>query len=80
MTGVPHAHGRVVHELHQVLVGGGDHHLEPLRRRAPRQGRDDVVGLHVGLADHHEPEVRRASCVSGTCRRRSSGIGGRWAL
>ena len=33
------------HELDQVLVAGGNHHLPAALHRLPRQGADDVVGL-----------------------------------
>ena len=56
--GVEHRHP-AAHQLHQVLVAGDDGHAPAGRRRAPRIGRDQVVGLEAGEFDRRQPERAR---------------------
>ena len=70
----------VADQLHQVLVGGDDHHLAALVADLAGVGGDEVVGLVAGQLHAGHAERLVASRTSPNCGIRSSGGGGRWAL
>ena len=56
--GVQHDHA-LAHQLHEVLVAGGDGHAVAPRRGETDVGGDQVVGLESGEFDRRQPEGAR---------------------